>query len=185
MIHKLLPLTLSMALAFAGLATVPTPSLAGNIIIADRSDHHHRAHRGPGRRAVVVAPRVRHVRGVRVVRPYGPAYLGYGHFYTDDEAYKWMAFTAITVKLLDNVNEEQQRHHEAAQVKATTAKVGETIVWGKGDASGSVTTTRVGTSTSGRQCREFQQSVTVGGKSEQAYGTACLQPDGSWEIVQP
>jgi hypothetical protein len=31
-------------------------------------------------------------------------------------------------------------------------------------------------------CREFQQSVTIGGVTQQGYGTACLQPDGSWEI---
>jgi len=36
----------------------------------------------------------------------------------------------------------------------------------------------------GQYCREFQQTVSVGGKSEQAYGTACRQPDGSWKIVQ-
>lgn len=32
-------------------------------------------------------------------------------------------------------------------------------------------------------CREYSQSVVVGGKSERAYGTACRQPDGSWQIV--
>jgi surface antigen len=37
---------------------------------------------------------------------------------------------------------------------------------------------------SGRYCREFSQSVTVGGKTEQAYGTACRQVDGSWKIVR-
>ncbi len=31
-------------------------------------------------------------------------------------------------------------------------------------------------------CREFQQTITVGGKTERAYGRACRQPDGSWKI---
>jgi surface antigen len=31
--------------------------------------------------------------------------------------------------------------------------------------------------------KTYQQTVTVGGKTEQAYGTACRQPDGSWKIV--
>ena len=31
-------------------------------------------------------------------------------------------------------------------------------------------------------CREFQQTIVVGGKSQQGYGTACRQPDGSWKI---
>lgn len=32
-------------------------------------------------------------------------------------------------------------------------------------------------------CREFQQTVTINGESQKAYGTACRRPDGSWEIV--
>ncbi|KLN60790.1 hypothetical protein WH96_09955 [Kiloniella spongiae] len=32
------------------------------------------------------------------------------------------------------------------------------------------------------QCREYQTKVLVGGKKENAYGTACLKPDGSWQI---
>ncbi len=35
-----------------------------------------------------------------------------------------------------------------------------------------------------RYCREYTKTITVGGKpQEQGYGTACMQPDGSWEIV--
>lgn len=34
----------------------------------------------------------------------------------------------------------------------------------------------------GQTCREFQQTVNIGGKEESAYGTACRQPDGSWQI---
>jgi len=30
------------------------------------------------------------------------------------------------------------------------------------------------------QTREYQARVTIGGRSVDAYGTACLQPDGSW-----
>ncbi|WP_428473843.1 RT0821/Lpp0805 family surface protein [Photobacterium indicum] len=99
------------------------------------------------------------------------------------DAWKWLAFTAITLKLLDNLNEQQEREHEAAQVKATTAPINEQINWSDGGASGSVTATREGTTTSGRYCREFQQKITVGGKNENAYGTACQNQDGSWEIV--
>ena len=31
--------------------------------------------------------------------------------------------------------------------------------------------------------REFQQTVTVGGNTETAYGQACRQPDGQWKII--
>lgn len=32
-------------------------------------------------------------------------------------------------------------------------------------------------------CREFTKVVSVGGRPENAYGKACYQPDGSWQIV--
>lgn len=35
----------------------------------------------------------------------------------------------------------------------------------------------------GEYCREYQQTVVIGGKEQEAYGTACRRPDGSWEIV--
>ena len=138
--------------------------------------HHGHLHRIPSHR-------IRHFRNVVVVRPYGHLYSGYGHFYRDDDAFKWLAFTAIAVKLLDNLNEQQQREHESAQVLATTAPIGETISWNEGNASGYVIPTREGTSSSGRYCREFQHEVTIGGNKEQSYGTACRQPDGSWEVI--
>lgn len=33
-------------------------------------------------------------------------------------------------------------------------------------------------------CREFTKDVYVGGRMQQAYGTSCMQPDGSWQIRQ-
>ena len=132
---------------------------------------------------VHVVPRYRSYHGVTVIRPYGHPYAGFAFFTHDSDAWKWLAFTAITLKILDNINEEQQRRHEQAQLEATTAPIGETIYWNDGSASGSVTATRDGRSTSGRYCREFRQQIKIGDRNEQAYGTACQQPDGSWEIV--
>ena len=34
----------------------------------------------------------------------------------------------------------------------------------------------------GTYCREFAQTITVGGKMQSAYGTACRQPDGTWKL---
>ncbi len=72
-----------------------------------------------------------------------------------------------------------------AITKAQAAPLGETIAWNNPNTgnSGTITPVRDGTSSSGAYCREFQQSVTVGGKTQDAYGTACRQPDGSWQIV--
>lgn len=35
----------------------------------------------------------------------------------------------------------------------------------------------------GAYCREFQQTVTISGRTESAYGTACRQPDGTWKVI--
>jgi 17 kDa outer membrane surface antigen len=149
------------------------PAPPPRVVYRDRDYHWHGVPRD----------RVRRFRNIEIVRPYGHWYSGYGHFYRDDDAYKWLAFTAITLGVLNFMNEAQQREYEAAQVAAVTAPIGERIVWSEGGASGSVIPTREGTSTDGRYCREFQQDVTVGGRVEQAYGTACMNPDGSWEVV--
>jgi len=141
----------------------------------------HVIYRGKARSAP--RDRVRWYRDVVIVRPYGHWYSGYAHYYHDNDAYRWLAFTAITLGILDLLNEAQQREHEAAQIAATTAPIGERIIWREGGANGVVIATREGTSTSGRYCREFQQEVSIGGKSEQAYGTACRNPDGSWEVI--
>ena len=73
-----------------------------------------------------------------------------------------------------------------ASYQAQAVPIGETISWNNPDSGnyGTVTPVRDGHDTAGNYCREFQQTVTIGGQTEQAYGTACRQPDGSWKIVQ-
>ena len=145
------------------------------------SNRPHVIHHGPPHRHR--PNRIRRHHNVIIVRPHGHWYHGYGWHRRDNDAFKWLAFTAITLKILDNLNEGQQRAHEAAQIRATEADVGETVYWNRDGASGSVTVLRDGTSTTGRYCREFQQEVTIAGKGEAAYGTACRNPDGSWEVI--
>lgn len=76
---------------------------------------------------------------------------------------------------------------QEAYQQAQTAPIGEPITWQNPDNGhyGSVTPVREGThDATGEYCREFQQDVTIGGRTEQAYGIACQQPDGDWRIVQ-
>lgn len=49
--------------------------------------------------------------------------------------------------------------------------------------SGTITPVRTYQSNNGQYCREFNQTIMVGGQSQKAFGTACRQPDGSWKIV--
>jgi hypothetical protein len=152
-------------------------------IYRDHYRHTPRYETRRGNKLLVLAPRHRLYHNIHIVRPYGHAYFGYGHFLHDDHAWRWLTFTAITLKLLDMVDEQAQREHEAAQIDATEAELGEKIYWDTDDASGYVVTTREGVSSRGLTCREYQHSITVGGETEEAYGTACLQPDGAWKIV--
>jgi surface antigen len=72
---------------------------------------------------------------------------------------------------------------EAAQRALETAPSGKPVAWNNPDSghSGTVTVTHTYQS-GGTYCREYQQTVTIGGKQEKGYGTACRQPDGSWKI---
>jgi surface antigen len=83
---------------------------------------------------------------------------------------------------LDNAD---RAYANQANNRALSAPIGETIAWNNPDSGnyGNITPTRDGYSTGGRYCREYQQTVVVGGKQQSAYGTACRQPDGSWEVV--
>lgn len=35
----------------------------------------------------------------------------------------------------------------------------------------------------GQQCREYSVLARIGGEIQETYGTACLQPDGTWQVV--
>ncbi len=62
---------------------------------------------------------------------------------------------------------------------------GKTSEWRNPDNghSGSVTPTRTYQAKDGTYCREYTQTINVGGESQKAYGKACRKPDGHWEIV--
>jgi surface antigen len=49
--------------------------------------------------------------------------------------------------------------------------------------SGSTTPTRTYETAQGQPCREYQTQVVIDGRTQNAYGTACRQPDGSWRVV--
>lgn len=88
---------------------------------------------------------------------------------------------------LGNVVDESDRAAAAkAEQRAYTAPVGQQITWNnpQNGNTGTIVPVRDGYDQGGAYCREFQQTITVGGKKEQGYGKACQQPDGSWKIVQ-
>jgi surface antigen len=81
---------------------------------------------------------------------------------------------------------DRQLAYQSSQSALENYQVGQTASWNNPDNghSGSVTPTKTYQNTQGQYCREYQQTVVVGGERQQAYGTACRQPDGTWQIVQ-
>ncbi len=84
------------------------------------------------------------------------------------------------------IDDNDRKRAAAAEQKAYTAPVGQQITWNdpQNGHSGTITPVKDGHDASGAYCREFQQTITVGGQQQNGYGTACQQPDGSWKIVQ-
>ena len=80
---------------------------------------------------------------------------------------------------------DQTYADQTAQRSLETSPSGQTSTWSNPDSghSGSVTPKPAYTTAAGEQCREYQQTVTVGGQTQEAYGTACRQADGTWKIV--
>jgi len=89
--------------------------------------------------------------------------------------------------LVGNLLDERDKKMaaEAERKALETAPSGTTVSWQNPDNGhkGTVTPVRTYQTSSGQYCREYETHVTIEGKSEKAYGTACRQPDGSWKIV--
>ena len=75
-------------------------------------------------------------------------------------------------------NQTQQRALE-------TGQPGQVLPWNNPQSgnSGTFTPAAYYQNTGGQYCREYSQTITVGGQVERGYGTACRQPDGQWQIV--
>jgi hypothetical protein len=105
-------------------------------------------------------------------------------YYQGQVTYVHVAPPTTTVVIVNPTS--QQYTVQTTQQALESGKTGSSSTWRNPDNgdSGTFTPTRTYQQEDGRQCREYQQTVTIGGKQEQAYGTACRQPDGSWQIVE-
>ena len=73
---------------------------------------------------------------------------------------------------------------EAAQRAFDANPTGQPSVWNNPDSghSGSITPTKTYQLANGQYCRMYTQTINIGNEPQQTYGTACRQPDGSWQI---
>lgn len=100
------------------------------------------------------------------------------------------AGTLLGALIGSEVGKSLDRADKAALANTTqttleTQPSGSTSTWSNPDSGnyGTVTPTKTYQTNAGQYCREYQQTIVVGGRTEEAYGTACRQPDGSWKVV--
>lgn len=77
-------------------------------------------------------------------------------------------------------------YSQTSQRALETAQPGQALPWNNPQSgnSGTVTPSNYYQDDAGRYCREYTQTIKVGGKSEAGHGTACREPDGTWKIVE-
>jgi surface antigen len=80
---------------------------------------------------------------------------------------------------------DQTYANQAGAQAFENAHTGQAIAWNNPDSghSGTVTPVRTYEQAPGQYCREYQQTITVGGQQQQSFGTACRQADGTWKVV--
>jgi len=85
-----------------------------------------------------------------------------------------------------SLDRADQTYAQQAEQRAYAAPVGETIRWNNPQSGnhGTYTPVRDGYAQGGEYCREYQTTVSVGGRLQEMYGTTCRQPDGTWRIVR-
>jgi hypothetical protein len=86
---------------------------------------------------------------------------GHRSYDVDDDAFLWLGLTVLGVAAIGALTQHQR------------APIGRRITWSDAGVAGD-----------GAYCREFQQEVRIGGRSEFAWGTACLGEDGDWRITR-
>lgn len=79
---------------------------------------------------------------------------------------------------------EQRNQTAAAQAESRALAANAPITWNDpaGNVYGTVTPIRTWQS-GGQYCREYVHTVYIGGRAEEARGTACQQPGGGWQIM--
>lgn len=84
------------------------------------------------------------------------------------------------------LDERDRLLHNQALTKSYSAPLNKPITWENSNTghSGSVTPIRQGRMEDNRVCREFEQTIRVDGQQEAAIGTACQNPNGTWEIIK-
>ena len=79
---------------------------------------------------------------------------------------------------------DRLKHQSAGQQAFERGRTNVPVAWNNPDSGnyGAITPTKT-YQKQGRYCREYQQTITIGGEKKSAYGTACRMPDGTWQTI--
>jgi len=79
---------------------------------------------------------------------------------------------------------DQMALHSTTVNALETVPAGQAMPWRNPNSGnyGDVVPQAVYQTAEGQYCREFQQTIVVGGQQERGFGKACRQPDGSWKV---
>lgn len=77
-------------------------------------------------------------------------------------------------------------YNSTSQRALETAQPGQALPWKNPQSGnyGSVTPSSYYKNSDGQYCREYNQTIVIGGKQQSGHGTACREPDGTWKIVE-
>ena len=75
---------------------------------------------------------------------------------------------------------------QTTQYALESSQPGQSLPWSnpQSGVSGTVTPSNYYQMANGSYCREYTQTINVGGRVQEGYGRACRQQDGSWQVVQ-
>ena len=83
-------------------------------------------------------------------------------------------------------NADMAAYNDASRRALENAPAGKTLPWKNPESGnyGSITPSNYYQSSNGQYCREYNQTIVIGGKKQSGHGTACREPDGTWQIVE-
>ncbi len=81
-------------------------------------------------------------------------------------------------------NADLNYYHQASQAALELGQPGQLFPWQSkiSGVTGTVTPSSYHQNAEGKYCREYTQTITVGGRLQEGHGVACRQSDGSWKI---
>jgi|GEM_PF-2122688 len=99
----------------------------------------------------------------------------------------WVVMSAFPAVAQEPVDADRQAMGNTFQAALENNPTNQASTWVNPDtgSSGSAVPVKTFQNAYGQPCREFQQTIIIAGQQQEGYGTACRQPDGSWQIVAP